>query len=432
MRTSITRRNFLLRSLAPIVAVLVPPIDGGPIEDAGGEPGDGLPPSEEAASETRRHEQPFDLLMNPFVETAIRRREERHKADTEYRYAVDPQLNLDRFNFVLYGYGDTHEPPLTERAEIGSFTILSYDRRRGIFTKTSLTHDIWAPEIYRYLAARSVPHNGGPIKIYRAFHDGGFELMGQVIEHATGLCADFKIALRDEAIARGIDAVLEYITVEVPFDLDVLPYYLDGKKRGIEYPDNHFRKGSQRFDGARAIQFMKSIPIERPGTYDKSFEHHVRENHVFRAIRASVRDNLRNPLFLPRLVRFWQQEETTGAAHADFDIKSLLSHNLSVIPSVVGSLLLSGLSSIAIPELKREIYIVDAKSGDGGVQWASVNGALFNPIIRGHIRSGRIPNGGRDLEVPLSSTADPDAPDLVKSYWAPVRRRVRELLLAPF
>ncbi len=427
MRTDITRRQFLQRALTSLPAIILAPLSEGPPYDFLHHPSTrGV-----SAPEPGRGDQPFDLLMGSLVEAATRRRAARRESDPEFRYAVDPQLNQDRYNFVLYGYGDTHEPPSTERAEIGSFTILSYDRRRGLFAKTSLTHDIWAPEIYRYLTARGIPHSGGPIKIYRAFHDGGFDLMGQVIEHATGLCADFKIALRDEAIARGIDSVLDYITVDVPFDLDVLPYYLEGKKRGTQYPDNHFQKGRQRFDGARAIQFMKSIPIERPGSYSKSFEHHARENYVFQALRASVRDNFRNPLFVPRLLRFWQQEESTGAAQADFDVKSFFPASLSAIPSVIGSVMQNGLSSIAMPEIKREIYIVDPRSGDGGVQWASINGAFFNRIVREQIKSGRIPNGGRDLEVPLSSSSDPDAQDLVNGYWAPVRKRVRDLLQAP-
>ncbi len=380
----------------------------------------------------RGEEQPFDVLMNPLIKEAERRRLKRLVTEPEYLYAVDGRLNRDRYNFVLYGYGDTHEPPWIERAEIGSFSILSYDRARKLFTKISLTHDIWAPEIFRYLQANGVGHDGSPIKIYRAYHDGGFGLMGQVIEHATGLCADFRIALRDEAIARGIDSVLEYITVDVPSSLSLLPYYLNGEKRGVAYPDNYFEKGSQRFNGARAIQYIKAIPIEPAGTYNKYLEHHARENHVFRALRASIRDNFRNPLFLPRLLMFWQQEEGRGAAQADFDVQALLSGNLSVVAGVIDSILSNGLSSIKMPEIARELYIVDARSGDGGVQWASINGALFNPIIKRHIESGRIPNGGRDLEVPLSDDADPDAEDLVKDYWPAVRTRVRQFLLSRY
>lgn len=402
MPDSISRRRFLQLSVAPLAAPLLT---------------------------LSAPEQPFHILMNPFVQDAEWRRSERQEIDRGFRHAVDLQLNANRYNFVLYGYGDTHEPPHSERVEIGSFTILSYDRARKRFTKTSLTHDIWAPEIFRYLRENEIPHDGSPIKIHRAYHDGGFDLMRQVIEHATGLCADFCIALRDEAIARAIDNVLEYITVDVPYDLQVLPFYLNGEKRGLGYPDNFFRKGRQRFDGARAIQYIKTIPVETPGSYNKQLEHRVREGHVFKALRASVRDNLRNPLFLPRLLLFWQQEESQGTAHADFDVKELLAGNLSLVGSAVESVLRNGLGSIQMPDIEREIYIVDANSGDGGVQWASVNGALFNPIIRRLIATGRIPNGGRDLEVPLSDTSNPHAWDLVREYWGPVRRRVKELLL---
>lgn len=124
------------------------------------------------------------------------------------------------------------------------------------------------------------------------------------------------------------------------------------------------------------------------------------------------------------------REKGRGAARADFDVKSLLSGNLDLIAGSIESVARNGLDAVRMPEIKKEVYIVDARSGDGGVQWAAINGALFNPIIKRHIESGRIPNGGRDVEVPLSDDADPDAEDLVKGYWPAVRRRVKQLLLS--
>src|SRR3989304_39399 len=61
--------------------------------------------------------------INTLASEAASRREERDQSDPQYARRIDAALNEGRVNILLYGYGETHEPPLTERAFIGSITI---------------------------------------------------------------------------------------------------------------------------------------------------------------------------------------------------------------------------------------------------------------------------------------------------------------------
>ena len=81
-----------------------------------------------------------------FAKEAERRRAELAKTDPDHSRRIDKALNDGRVNFLLFGYGETHEPPATEKAIIGSQTIISYDTHTRKADIISLTHDIRAPE----------------------------------------------------------------------------------------------------------------------------------------------------------------------------------------------------------------------------------------------------------------------------------------------
>src|SRR5207249_2095842 len=65
----------------------------------------------------------FERVLRPLLLDAKHRRQANAAADPAYWTRLDPKLNATRLNFLLFGYGETHEPPLTERAFIGSLTI---------------------------------------------------------------------------------------------------------------------------------------------------------------------------------------------------------------------------------------------------------------------------------------------------------------------
>src|SRR5207237_404498 len=114
----------------------------------------------------------FERVLHPLLLEAKRHRQANASADPTYWTRLDPRLNSTRLNFLLFGYGETHEPPLTERAFIGSLTIFSYDYGTRQIDLVSLTHDIRAPEAERFLEQQG-QGQVGPIKIDRAYGMGG-------------------------------------------------------------------------------------------------------------------------------------------------------------------------------------------------------------------------------------------------------------------
>src|SRR6266851_1915215 len=87
----------------------------------------------------------FERVLRPLLLEAKRHRKANAADASAYWSRLDPKLNATRLNFLLFGYGETHEPPLTERAFIGSLTIFSYDYAIRQIDLVSLTHDIRAP-----------------------------------------------------------------------------------------------------------------------------------------------------------------------------------------------------------------------------------------------------------------------------------------------
>jgi hypothetical protein len=355
----------------------------------------------------------FERLLRPFLEETRRRRLARAAADPGYWQRVDPRLNASRINFLLFGYGETHEPPLTERAFIGSLTIFSYNYRTRSIDLVSLTHDIRAPEAERYLQQTRGQATVGPIKLDRTYGMGGFDLMGRTIEDATGLSIDFQLAFKEAAIAGATDDVFQGIDVDVPLAFDVNAYYLDG----VKYPAGSFAKGRQHLNGQQVIQFIKTVPVEQH--YDPALEHNARKHLVFRAIMDSLGEHATDVAFLGRAALFFSGQVANEAVAYDFDLRTLLVDNLRGLMAEIGR----PVSDESMPGVARTMYIVDPASGDGSVQWVQANAAT-NPITRRDVDEHRY--GELALEVPYHG--DPYAPDLVSGYWPDVRQLVAKRL----
>jgi LytR_cpsA_psr family len=362
----------------------------------------------------------FQSLMKPFIAEGLRARAERASDDPRYSHRVEKALNADRVNFLLFGYGETHEPPRTERQFIGSYTILSYAYDTGKIQLVSLTHDIRAPEIERYLRVRG-EQTPGPIKLDRAFAIGGFDLMRQTLEDATGLSMDFQMALEEAAFGALTDEVFQGITVDVPMDFTVNPFYLDGKK----YPEGTFTRGLHILDGTRVLQFIKTVPVEQ--VYDKSLEHNARKHLIVKSMMDTFADRSDDMLFWWRALQFLNKEAGSRSVAYDFDVKSLLINNVNEILGTVHMALATGKSTAsAMPEIDRTIYIVDPGSGDGGVQWVLEN-AQVNPVTRKDVESGTY----TDIATEVPYNGDPHAEDLVTRYWADLRAVVAARLREP-
>ncbi|HEX7593756.1 MAG TPA: LCP family protein [Anaerolineae bacterium] len=361
----------------------------------------------------------IDVLVKPMMDEAQKRRTQRAKSDPNYFKRVDKELNDGRVNVLLFGYGETHEPPVTERAYIGSHTIISYNTRTQSADIISITHDTRAPEIERKLGISGKP--GSATRIDQGYRVGGFELMRETLENATGLSMDFQISFDDVAIKDFVDDVFGGVEVNVPMAFDVHPFYLKGKK----YPAGHFAQGRQKLNGLQVIQFIKTVPVAERA-YDVSLEHNLRKHIVFEALLESLETKNATPLFWLNLGRFVSNEIQSGVIAYDFDHNAMIGDQIGRVVIDLGKYVAQDRSksgSPQIPRINKKKYIVDQAQGDGGVRWVDPN--VDDPFMRADIQAKVYANF--DMEVPYN--ANPYAEDLANGYWASVRSLVKNSLV---
>ena len=355
-----------------------------------------------------------DALLNPFASEASRRRNERARLDPAYTRRVDQKLNQGRINFLLFGYGETHEPPLAVDVIIGSLSILSYDLRTGRVDIVSLTHDTRAPEIERLLAQRGKP--SAPVKIDQAYRVGGFDLMRRTVEDATGLSIDFQIAFKDSLLNNLVDDVFGGIEIDNPADFKVQPFYLDGKL----FDEGHFGQGRQRLNGVQTIQYIKALTAR----HDPALERNVRKVIVFRALLDGVNQRCHDRDFWLRISSFVVGQSTSKTIQYDFDpLRLLVSHLPDVISGAARFAKGEG-CDLGASRIGRTLYVVDSAVGDGGVQWLAM-AVLSNPIAQRDLESGVYPNEKEAIELPINSNP---YGDLITGYWPSVRLLVKQRL----
>lgn len=358
----------------------------------------------------------FDSLMRPFYYESLKRREDRSRKEPDYAKRIDQKLNDGRVNFMLFGYGETHEPPATERAFIGSNTIISYDTRTHMADIISFTHDIRAPEIEQELRTRG--QKVSAVKIDQAYNVGGFRLMRRVIENASGLSMDFQVAFKDVAIKKFVDDVFSGVDIDVPEDFGVQPFYLEGKK----YPEAQFKKGKQVFNGTQVIQYIKTVPITQ-GYYGKSLEHNTRKHIVFQALLAGLGKRSSEKAFWLKGTAFMTGEMVTGEIVYDFDPVPLGVNNIGSTVSDLNRYVNNRTAGgIEMPKIRKTKYVCDPTCGDGGTRW--VDGDVGNPNTVRDMQKGLYPQGA-GMEIPFDANAEGD---LITEYWASVRSLIRDSL----
>ncbi len=191
-------------------------------------------------------ERAIKKLMKPLWEEALKTRENKAKNDKEWSNRVDTELNHNRVNFLLFGYGKSVEPPNPNLIEVGSHTIISVNVDTGQIDIVSFTHDIWDPEINKYLNNFGQP--GSAQKIDRGFfiakqRDGNekaLQFMDKQVEQMTGLSVDHSVAFQDDEVFSDlIDGVFGGLEVDVPSDFKVQGYFY----KGTEHKDiGEFKK----------------------------------------------------------------------------------------------------------------------------------------------------------------------------------------------
>jgi len=358
----------------------------------------------------------FDTFLQPLFEATQQRRRQRQEAEgTAYGHRLDPTLNADRLNFLLYGYGVSNEASGPDR--IGTHTILSYHLQAHKIDLISLTHDIRAPEIERYAAARGNLLKA--TKMHLAYQTGGFDLQRLVLEDATGLSVDFQLNMDDVFVKRFVETTCGRIQIDNPAEFTSQRFYLEGSW----YEGKRFPKGWLTLDGFETLRYMKTLPE----SYNPRIERNVRKHLVLQALLHSIEGNYRNPLWLLKVAALLRSEARAGRLTADFAMDSLVLQSLATMANTIR---VQGLSSSTghslLPRVDRTLYVVYIDNGDGGVRWVGVD-ALFNPVTKAELAQGVY--GEESVAVPYF--ADAHQPDLITHYWPSVRNLVRRTLLPP-
>lgn len=390
------------------------------------------------ASPTEEPPSALKVAVSKLYQDALTRRSQRQLSDDDYKISVNH--DLDAFlNILLHGYGDTHEPPKTEKARIASDTILSINPKTLEVFSTSFTHDIRCPECEVEKKVFGQPKSA--IRLNEAYDIGKFPLLRRVFEHATGLTIDYIFVFEDSVIEQVVDKLLGgSVEVNVGRTFRVSGFYLGD----TYYQPGVFEKGVNRLSGLQTVQFIKTVPEDE----DPNLEHNVRKFLVFRAIAQKISASGLN---LAGALDFLKGK-ITGETKLDLETESLPSvlHALISAKQIADANTQSGHPErYEFPDIKGQ-YIVDpAQDKDANllpaaVQWVIPNAAVkdpqtgvrYNPDTWDDITRGiyGIPEPGQpfdnltiDMEVPVSSSTK--CSNFALCYWTSVRNRVAVFLL---
>ena len=184
----------------------------------------------------------FDTFIQPLVDEAARRR-----ANQPDPRRIDAELNTDRLNVALLGYGEEHDQTYDD---VGvSITILSLKLDTWDMASISLSRDIRAPE----LEDRSITEPPRwPRTLRAAYRQVGFDGVRPILEDATGLNIDFQVLIKDVFLRNYLETVSGPITLDVPKDFTTNVYRLDG----VEHPSDFIQKGTQSLTPDPATTFI--------------------------------------------------------------------------------------------------------------------------------------------------------------------------------
>lgn len=365
----------------------------------------------------------FDLAIRDPYKKAL----ERRAKDPDFLLLSDTELNKDRLNILVFGFGETYEPPniVNPGAIIGSPTIISVDLKGKTVALVSLTHDIRCPECEK--AAGRLGQKNGVLRLdamYLYPRVGGFPLMRKVITAATGLYPDYQIAFSDTVIGNLVDQVLnDGLLVTVPESFTAHSIFYKGKL----LPKKNYVKGEQVMNGESVVQYIKSVPEML--VYPISLEHNVRKAFVISALKKAIESKKKDAKFLFRLGVFLKSETDRKAIEWDFDSTGIVVNELlSISTEQVKRSLAGRVWEMGLPPITVEKYIVDKAQDadrDEAVRWVSPNiSEEEDPFIFNDFKNG-VYASGLGIEVPYRGNPYGNT---VSDYWGSVRRVVRKVL----
>lgn len=242
-------------------------------------------------------------------ETQARRREK--EKDKQYLKRVDEEFNRRRINFLLLGTG-------TEKAgeEVGFLTdslqLFSFDEEEGNLDILSLHRDTEAPEVARFLG------KDVHFRINDAYQIGGFPLIREIVEDATGLSVDFVATLKMEVFQQLVDEVFGgSLEIDLPREINDLNM-------------GYFPAGKQVLDGDKALK------LARARFYGSNYDRNLAQQLLIKAMLADFQErNLgEKAMLLGRLLRFYETRTQSSKIKTDFTHSFFLNLGKEILKTV--------------------------------------------------------------------------------------------------
>lgn len=371
----------------------------------------------------------FNELIKPFIQEAMEKRRKWAETDPEYHHIIDEQLNENRLNVVVFGYGEEHGESYEDYG--GAPSILSLDLRTGKVAVIHFSRDIRAPDLERLLPERQ----RRPMVIRSVYKLGGggeegFRQMRNLIGRMTGLVADYQLVMRDvvlrDIIAQLADGKLD---LDIPKDHDTGPFRMDR----VQYDEGFIKKGRQTM---YTMQLMRYALAEDKNPKGRIDERSYRKNQVTESLVQKIRGKFREKslfekvAYLNQIKDLIETELTNKNLELGFDPK-LIQRAFDGIFAVAGKFLgnLGQNIELTVPEIDRDKQLVfhDPFFGDGGV--TRVHNIFNHPNSDGRVDHSRILEEVRAKKLPdwmlIPDGGNPYSNDLVRDYWQSTRKRVR-------
>lgn len=318
----------------------------------------------------------FEKYVYPALqEVAYKKREEKAENDPDFLHRVDGELNQNRINFALLGIG-------SERLLTDSNQIMSLDAKTGEIRIVSLFRAVQAPEVSRYKETTK------PYYVNQALFHGGIPLVETIIENATGLSADFVVAMQMDVLSSAVKKVFDN-------KLDVcIPWEISDLNMG------YFPAGLQTLNGDEVLR------VSRARYYSTDFERQAIQQYVLRAIFRRFKEELSSgPIAATKLIynsiQFFDDETNSGNVQTNFD-KSVFTDIAKELVEKIFSEGIGKMDSMGMPYLAGRYALKAEHMGDP------------------YDTQRRKPIGGNPL-----------AEDLVTGYWFSSRQETKDFLTIP-
>ncbi len=374
----------------------------------------------------------FNEFIKPFIADAMTRRRKWAETDPSYHHIIDKELNENRLNIVVFGYGEEHGESYEEYG--GAPSVFSLDLITGKIAVLHFSRDIRAPDLEwllpegqrRPITIRSVYKMGGT-------GEKGFNQMRYLIGSMTGLVGDYQLVMRDVVLRDIIQNLADgQLEVDIPKDHDTGNFRLDRK----EYGDGLIRKGKQTMG---VTELMRYVLAEDKNPQGKQDERSYRKNQVTESLIQKVRGKFRQMslfekvTYLNSIKSLIEVELGNKNVEMEFD-PNLISKAFDGIFAIAGRFLgnLGQNIELTIPEIdeSKQLVFHDPFFGDGAI--TRVHNIYNHPNSDGRIDNPKILEEVRKRQLPdwmlIPDGGNPYSNDLVRDYWQSTRRAVARVL----